>query len=371
MKYGSLKITGCLVLFTLLALLRPAGAQLPDPFALIPADAAIVVRIDMQAVEQNPRLAPLLEAFRQQDPGFPESALFSADSVGSDSLAFLAKDFPGDIKILEGGMLAPENNAANPGKPEGYSVMYGQMDGNALFERFQAAGWTQQSAASGQMVMKDPAGKMFMTMPNEWTMMLAPSQSLMDRQLATAAGTAPSVVGKPGPLANFIKGAPGSLAFAAVEIPESQRAMLVKAAAEPDPSLAMFPGALQLLQELPSLQSVGAVLRDVDGVKLQLAMTFPDAETSGRAVAALNMAWPAALGMVRMMAVQQDPSQAAKFDQLMTIKFAANGANAAVAIPIADEDLAQMVQAIQQMQAGGAPGMMGGPVGGAPAQPAP
>ncbi|MDK2973442.1 MAG: hypothetical protein PWP23_3197 [Candidatus Sumerlaeota bacterium] len=366
MIHRSLKITGCLVLLTLLTLLRPAGAQLPDPFALIPADTSVVFRIDMQAVEQNPRLAPILEAFRQQEPGFPESMLFSPDSVGGDSLAFLGKDFPGDIKILEGGLLIPENNAA-PGKPEGYSVLYGQMDGNALFERFQAAGWTQQSAAGGQMVMKDPGGKMFMTMPNEWTMLLAPSQALMDKQMATAAGTTPSVVSKPGPLANFIKGTPGSLVFAAVEIPEAQRAMLAEVAAEPDPSMAMFPGVPQLMQELPKLQGVGAVLRDVDGMKLQLAMTFPDAETSGRAVAALNLAWPAALSMVRMMAVQQDPSQAAKFDQLMTIKFAANGANAAVAIPITDEDLAQVVQAIQQMQAGGAPGMMGGPTGAPPA----
>jgi hypothetical protein len=327
------------------ALVVPVSAQMPEPFAAIPADATALVRFDLLAAEKNPRLAPVLEALKRDDPGFPAKRLFE-NAAGPVDMSHLATNFPGQIKVVEMGIALTDNLAASD---QGYAVFYGPMNPAGIMERFQGAGWTTQQSASGQMVLQNAGQTAFVTMPNEWTMATASSLPMLERMMATSTGGAPSATASASALATFARTASNSFFFAAVQLPDSARAQLAQAVNEPNPMMAMIPGLQQFVAELPKIQTVGAVVQDIEGIKIRLAMTFPDAETTNRATSALNMAWPAAIQMSKMMTAQQDPKAAAQLDKFMAVRFAANGANLTTSIPVSDEELTKLVEGLNQM----------------------
>lgn len=346
------------------ATVAPVSAQMPEAFAAIPADATVLVRIDLLAAEKNPRLAPVLEALKRDDPNFPAKMLFE-NSRGAADMSHLATNFPGQIKVVEMGVSVTDDLQS---ADKGYAVFYGPMNPAGIMERFQGAGWTTQQSAGGQTVLSDAKQESFVTMPNEWTMAMASSMPKLERMMATSTGGAASVTSSASPLATFARTASSSFFFAAVQLPDSMRAQIAQANSEPNPMMMMLPGLPQFMAELPKLQTVGAVVQDIEGIKIRLAMTFPDAETTSRATSALNMAWPAAIQMSKAMTAQQDPKAAEQLDKFMAVRFAANGANMTTSIPVSDEELTKVVEGLNQMLPAARSGAAG--VAPAPSQPA-
>lgn len=320
-----------------------APAQSPAPFAQIPGDAELLMRIDLQAFESAPVFADIVETLRASSPNYGTGFL-TALGKGDPGMARLGNSFPGSISAYEFGADLDGMDMTTAEAPF-YALAHGQFDKAAIGEALMAGTWSNLAAVGDAPVYGNGAGNAFVAVPSDSTMAMASSAELLGSLATTSTGAAPSVA--QGPLAGLIGGhgqAPFMMAF---QLTPPLREQLAALAAAPPQESYMIAGLPEAIKEATNLTSGALSLGGSDSASVSISLGFADDAAAGRALQALNKAIPAMAALGKMQA-GEDPQAMQMIQQYEQLRFDGSGSLINLSVPIPAEAMAAVAPALAQ-----------------------
>lgn len=316
-----------------------AGAQMPEPFAYTPPDAQFLVRIDFVKMENSPRMRDSVREMRESGM---EQAMANVPAGDAQELA---KQVFKEIKMGDFAVVLPESGNADDAQM--YAAVYGNMDANKIMEFARKEGMTTSEEYKGMTLMSGADGSS-LTMPNSWTLLYSSTPAHLKKMIDQKEAGPSQALSSP-----LFAGAKDSVVFFGGSLPAAARTEMVKGLRTDDPMLLMFPGAQQVIAQLPQLNALAFTLTESDSLKANLSLRF-DSEGAGQQTAAgLNMLWPQLINMTAMqVGAMGQTTLAQEMQKMATSQFSAQGNIAQGTIAIPDSLLAEMkrLQAEQEAQ---------------------
>lgn len=308
-------------------------AQAPPPFASTPSDAMAMVRVDLQTIGNVPAFQPMMREIAQMEPNFRNAAFGAISPVLGGGLT----PANAETLILEASVFMEDD------EPEVVLVAYGRFQPGSIFESITAAGAEQGPEVEGRPTLRDADGALF-TMPNDWTMILAPNEALMRTTLATLADPQNASVHADPELAAFATASAGSLFAANLGMVGPVREAASQFAANPPGELMMIPGAVPVVRDLGRMESVGLFYSPTTSA-FQVVYDSPESAAAGGP----NLK-NALLGMTQLSMMQTGPTPEAQrqLEALRAADTTPQGSTVRISTPVTPGDL-EMIAAMAPM----------------------